>query len=102
MAGGGKREGAGRPKGAVNKVTADIKAVAGEYSERAIKVLVEVMDDVAGPAAARVAAAKEIIDRAHGKATATVDVNATVTERKTLADFYGEHGETDDGEGAQS
>lgn len=73
MARGGKREGAGRPKGAVNKATADIREAAREYSERALMVLVQVA--TAGESeAARVAAANAILDRAHGKPRQTSEV----------------------------
>lgn len=77
MARGGKREGAGRPKGAVNKATADIREAAQEYSEQALRVLVQVA--TAGESeAARVAAANAILDRAHGKPRQSVDVDANV------------------------
>lgn len=72
---GGKREGAGRPKGSQNKSTAAIKEVAGEYSEQAVLTLVGILAGGEGiPAAAQVAAAKEILDRAHGKPSQSVDV----------------------------
>ncbi|NQE62942.1 hypothetical protein [Caulobacter sp. RHG1] len=73
---GGKRSGAGRPKGAANKATADIKEAAGEYSDAALKVLVRVMGDSTAPAAAQVAAANAILDRAHGKPKQSLDVDA--------------------------
>ncbi|RRN64651.1 hypothetical protein [Caulobacter sp. 602-1] len=82
---GGKREGAGRPKGAVSKATADIKAAASEYSQSALTTLAEIMGNAQSPAAARVAAANAILDRAHGKPKQSVelegevDVNQTVT-----------------------
>ncbi|MOA09125.1 hypothetical protein D3C78_1289340 [compost metagenome] len=65
---GGKREGAGRKGGTPNKVTADIKAIAQSFGEEAIKLLVEIARDGEAPPAARVAAAREIIDRGYGKA----------------------------------
>ncbi len=64
---GGKRKGAGRKKGAVTQATKEIKALAGQYSEHAIAVLVELMEDEDTPAATRRAAAADILDRAHGK-----------------------------------
>ena len=77
MARGGKREGAGRPKGSLNKATADIRAAAQEYSDQALQVLVNVA--TAGESeAARVAAANAILDRAHGKPTQAVDVDAKI------------------------
>ena len=66
MARGGKREGAGRPIGAVSKATADIREAAQVYSEQALQVLVQVANTGESDAA-RVAAANAILDRAHGK-----------------------------------
>lgn len=68
MAEGGKREGAGRPKGSRNKVTADIKEIAQSFGQEAITHLVEIARDGDSPPAARVAAVKEILDRGYGKA----------------------------------
>ncbi|AMA38832.1 TPA: hypothetical protein P7236_006391 [Pseudomonas aeruginosa] len=68
MARGGKREGAGRPKGSRNKLTADIKAVAQSFGEEGIMHLVEIARNGDAPPAARVAAVKEILDRGYGKA----------------------------------
>lgn len=59
--------GKGRPKGSLNKITADVRVLATQYGEKAIKTLAEIMEDGAQPAAARVSAAKEILDRAYGK-----------------------------------
>jgi hypothetical protein len=74
MAAGGKREGAGRPKGRRNKVTADIKEIAQSFGEEAITQLVEIMRDGEAPPAARVAATKEILDRGYGKAKQDVEL----------------------------
>lgn len=58
--------GRGRPKGALNKITADVKAIAQEYTEQAIKVLADIM--VNGESeAARVSAVNALLDRAYGK-----------------------------------
>lgn len=65
---GGKRPGAGRPKGVPNKATAAIREIAGQYTEQAVTALVSILAGGEGiPAAAQVAAAKELLDRAHGK-----------------------------------
>jgi len=64
---GGKREGAGRPPGSRNKATAEIKAIAQEHGPTAIESLVTIMCSNDMPPAARVSAAKEILDRAYGK-----------------------------------
>lgn len=66
MATGGKRPGAGRPRGAVNKATADIKALAGKYTPDALSALVSIVKG-SDSDAARVSAAKELLDRGHGK-----------------------------------
>jgi hypothetical protein len=77
MARGGKREGAGRPKGAVNKATADIREAAQAYTDRALAVLVDVMAN-GDSAAARVAAANAVLDRGHGKPRQSMDVDASL------------------------
>lgn len=74
MARGGKREGAGRPAGSRNKVTADIKELAQSFGEEAITHLVEIARNGDAPPAARVAAVKEILDRGYGKAKQDVEL----------------------------
>ena len=77
---GGKREGAGRPKGSQNKATAAIREVAGQYTEQAVNALVSILAGGEGiPAAAQVAAARELLDRAHGKPSQSVDVQGDMT-----------------------
>lgn len=77
---GGRREGAGRPKGSQNKATAAIKEIAGQYTEQAVNALVSILAGGEGiPAAAQVAAAKELLDRAHGKPSQSVDVTGDMT-----------------------
>jgi hypothetical protein len=58
----------GRQKGTLNRSTADIKALAQVYGSDAVETLAEIMKDEGQPPAARVAAAKELIDRGYGKA----------------------------------
>lgn len=74
---GGKREGAGRPPGAKNKATAEIKALAQEYGPRAIERLAQIMLSEDVPPQACVAAAREILDRGHGKALQTTDLTSS-------------------------
>lgn len=62
----GERRG-GRQRGTPNKVTAEIKAAARKHGEAAIKHLAKLMT-TAESEAAQVAACKEILDRAYGKA----------------------------------
>ena len=70
--------GQGRPKGALNKHTADIKRLAQQYGPRAIMALAELAgleqnDLLPQPSEwARVAAIKELLDRGFGKANQVV------------------------------
>lgn len=68
---GGKRKGAGRPKGSVNKVTAEIRSLAQKHGEKAFQRVLELMecDDP------RIAfnAAQEVLNRAYGKPTQSVE-----------------------------
>lgn len=81
---GGKREGAGRPKGSVSKATADVRAAAAEFTTDALNVLAQIMRDSESDAA-RVAAANSILDRGHGKPRQSVEVDANVkAEIKTI------------------
>lgn len=60
--------GKGRPKGARNKATADIKALARVHAPQAIAELARLAKSARGEAA-RVAAIRELLDRGFGKAT---------------------------------
>jgi hypothetical protein len=71
---GGKRTGAGRKVGAVTKATADIKALAGQYTEAALAELGRLASN-AQSEAARVAAIKELLDRGHGKSAQSLEVS---------------------------
>lgn len=73
----GERRG-GRKKGTLNKSTADLKAIAGQYTEEAVEALVKVIRGTESDAA-RVSAVKELLDRAHGRATQSVDVSGDMT-----------------------
>ena len=64
----------GRKAGTPNKATADVKALAQSYAPEAIKELARLATS-AQSEQARVAAIKEILDRAYGKAHITADVN---------------------------
>lgn len=75
---GGKRAGAGRKPGSRNKATADIKDIARDYGERAIDRLVKIMESDEQPAAAQVAAAKELLDRGYGKAIQAMKLSGGV------------------------
>ena len=66
MAGGGKRVGAGRPKGAANKQPKPVKELARQYTEEALQTLASIMQ-ASESDAARVSAANAILDRGYGK-----------------------------------
>lgn len=69
---GGARPNSGRKKGSPNKITAEVRSIAQQYGEQAIKMLADMM--VAGESeTARIAAAKEILDRAYGKASQLIE-----------------------------
>lgn len=68
----GERRG-GRKKGTPNKATAEFKALAGQYTEAALIELARLSTE-AESEAARVAAIKEIFDRAYGRPAQAVDV----------------------------
>lgn len=63
----GERRG-GRQKGTPNKVTAELKGLAREHTEEALAALVGVMR-ASDSDAAKVSAAREILDRGYGKAS---------------------------------
>lgn len=66
----GERRG-GRVKGTPNKATAEIKAIAQPYSDRAVKTLASIMES-SDSDAARVSAANAILDRAWGRPSQAV------------------------------
>jgi predicted ArsR family transcriptional regulator len=77
---GGRRPGAGRPKGKVSEAKRSIAQAAREHAEVALKVLVDVARDVAAPPSARVSAANAILDRGYGKPVAQVEMSINPLE----------------------
>ena len=65
----------GRQAGTPNKTTASIREAAQQYTDEALKTLVDVMGDETAPHAARVAAANSLLDRGHGKPRQELDVD---------------------------
>lgn len=57
-----------------NKIGRDVRELAGEYGPRAVATLGNIMDDGEAPHAARVAASKEILDRAYGKSVQPMEI----------------------------
>ncbi|MGB9153118.1 MAG: hypothetical protein WCD70_08540 [Alphaproteobacteria bacterium] len=72
----GKKTG-GRVAGTPNKATAQIKTLAGAYSAEAVDILISVARN-ADSDAAKVAACRELLDRGHGKAKQTIDLDANI------------------------
>ena len=66
-------------------VIRDLREAAQGYSEEALTVLAGVMRDADAPPAAKVAAARELLDRGFGKAIQAVDVNSKVDMGATAA-----------------
>jgi len=104
MARGGKRLGAGRPKGKPNAVTADVREAAQQYGAGALKTLAEIMAAEDQPAAARVAASKEILDRAYGKSQQAIELSGksgipiqTITQTMTLQEAAEAYAQTLEG-----
>jgi hypothetical protein len=71
----------GRQKGTPNKATADVKEAAQAYTVEAVEALVAIMRDSESDAA-KVAAVKELLDRAHGKPKQSVDVGGKLDVTK--------------------
>lgn len=65
----------GRVPGVPNRITADVKALAQMYGADAIDTLAEIMKNGELPPAARVAAAKELIDRGFGKSVQPTELS---------------------------
>lgn len=63
---GGRREGAGRPAGAPNKLTRPLKELAAQYTEDSIHTLVTLLDH-AESEQVRLQAANSLLDRGHGR-----------------------------------
>ncbi len=74
---GGARPGAGRPKGAKNKLNEATKQslweLAMQAAPDALQTLIEVSKDRTAPPAARISAATSILDRALGKPKQAVE-----------------------------
>ena len=83
----GERRG-GRQKGALNKVTADVKRLAQQYGAQALQVAANIMQDVASPPAARIAAAHLLLDRGYGKPGLHVSADVvTITHEAALEEI---------------
>lgn len=63
----------GRPK-----VVAEVRDLARQYTDTAIRALADIMQDEKAPPAARVSAASVLLDRAYGKAPQDLAVKGSV------------------------
>lgn len=79
----GGKGGPGRPKGLPNKATAEIKELARQYVPEAMIELARLAKE-AESEPARVAAIKELFDRAYGKATQHIDANVNLSHEAAL------------------
>src|SRR5690554_581433 len=77
---GGARKGAGRPKGSTNKVTQDVREMAQKYGPAALATLAEIMSSEESPEAARVAASRELLDRAYGKSAQSIQHSGKIDQ----------------------
>lgn len=90
---------AGRPKGALNKATKDIKVLAQKHTPAALRTLASIMEKGESEAA-RVAAANSLLDRGYGKAHQTSDTTVRVERMvveapppaKDADEWAGQHG----------
>ena len=64
----------GRPLGAKNKSGAELRALAGQYTKECIETLVKLMRATKNPPQARAIAARELLDRSHGKPPQSVAI----------------------------
>lgn len=100
---GGKREGAGRPRGsrsaATNEQIATLSDMAKEHSSTALQTLVAIAQRGVSEAA-RVTAANAILDRAYGRPQQAVDVTSAgeKVEMPTKIELVapGTHGDGED------
>ena len=67
-------------KGGRPREVAEVRELAREHTEAALKTLATIMEDDDAPHAARVSAANAVLDRAVGKPTATLDT--TIEDRR--------------------
>jgi hypothetical protein len=87
MSAGGKRPGAGRPKGSraltLLALTGERMAfyeAARHYEQKALQVIVSVFMDDKQPASLRLAAANDLLDRAYGRPPVAVQIDAATRE----------------------
>lgn len=101
---GGKREGAGRPRGGNNQNKLDLAELARTHTQSALDVLIAIMKNPAEVAAARVSSANSILDRGYGKAPQLLDLSnkdGTLSRPQTIL-LRGPHDDSDPSDSAQA
>lgn len=80
----GKPKTGGRQQGTPNKHRASVREIAAQYVEDAVNALIQIAQDENAPAAARVAAARELLDRYDGKPAQRIEqvVSDTAADNK--------------------
>lgn len=77
MAAGGKRKGAGRPKGVVNRVTVEARATISEMAKAYTDIALEALATIAqrgDSESARVSAAVALLNRAYGQSPQAMEL----------------------------
>lgn len=69
----------GRPKGAVNKATLELRTAAQKYTEEALNILIGIARNGENEGA-RVSAVKEILDRGWGKSPQAIEAGPELTK----------------------
>lgn len=93
---GGKREGAGRPKGAKNKKTEEQIAAVQETGITPLEYLLEVMRDESRDDKDRTEAAKAAAPYVHPKLTSTeLNANLSLDHESALDELEGENSTSD-------
>lgn len=77
--------GKGRPKGATNRASRELKALAQEHTALAVRTLANIMRRPKAPAAAQVHAAEVMLAYGHGKPRQGVDVQGKLTLEQLVA-----------------
>jgi hypothetical protein len=68
------------------KAATDIRSLARSHTDKALKVLVGIMNQPDAQPAARVAAANSLLDRGWGKATQTIEATVTNVDPSRISD----------------
>src|ERR1051325_9210049 len=82
---GGKRPGAGRPRGSINKASRELREIAQAYTVEAIETLAHLMR-AAESEATRLSAANALLDRAYGKPAQMIDGVSPPTDPAEMSD----------------